>query len=80
MQKAGSSFNGVLCGRATWADSVLPFVQQGAEAAVAWLETTGKTNVEELNQVLERAQYQSLKNTVIKLKIYTEFKLFGHLN
>ena len=34
--KTGSSFNGVLCGRATWANGVLPFVQQGAEAAVAW--------------------------------------------
>lgn len=33
----------------------LPFVQQGAEAAVAWLETTGKTNVEELNQVLRES-------------------------
>ena len=54
-KKAGSSFNGVLCGRATWADGVLPFVQQGAEAAVAWLETTGKTNVEELNQVLRES-------------------------
>ena len=54
-KKAGSSFNGVLCGRATWADGVLPFVQQGSEAAVAWLETTGKTNVEELNQVLRES-------------------------
>ena len=54
-KKAGSSFNGVLCGRATWADGVLPFVQQGAEAAVAWLETTGKTNVDELNQVLRES-------------------------
>ena len=32
-------------------DGVLPFVQQGSEAAVAW-QTTGKTNVDELNQVL----------------------------
>ncbi|WP_142425716.1 tagatose-bisphosphate aldolase [Enterococcus faecalis] len=54
-KKAGSSFNGVLCGRATWADGVLPFVQQGAEAAVAWLETTGKKNVDELNQVLRES-------------------------
>ena len=54
-KKAGSSFNGVLCGRATWADGVLPFVQQGSEAAVAWLETTGKTNVDELNQVLRES-------------------------
>jgi len=54
-KKAGSSFNVVLCGRATWADGVLPFVQQGSEAAVAWLETTGKTNVDELNQVLRES-------------------------
>ncbi|MGH2202336.1 tagatose-bisphosphate aldolase, partial [Enterococcus faecalis] len=54
-KKAGCSFNGGLCVRATWADGVLPFVQRGAEAAVAWLVTTGKKNVDELNQVLRES-------------------------
>ncbi len=40
--------------------SVLPFVQQGSEATVAWLETTGKTNVDELNQVFKRERSISL--------------------
>jgi tagatose 1,6-diphosphate aldolase len=51
-QQAGSSFNGVLCGRATWANSVEPYVKNGPSAAVSWLQTTGKQNIEELNTIL----------------------------
>ncbi|GAB6386033.1 tagatose-bisphosphate aldolase [Enterococcus cecorum] len=50
---AGSTFNGVLCGRATWADGVKPFVT-GDEAQVRdWLQTKGRNNIEELNEVLK---------------------------
>ena len=50
---AGSTFNGVLCGRATWADGVKPFVT-GDEAQVRdWLQTQGHNNIEELNEVLK---------------------------
>lgn len=50
---AGSTFNGVLCGRATWADGVKPFVS-GDEAQVRdWLQTLGRKNIEELNEVLK---------------------------
>lgn len=50
---AGSTFNGVLCGRATWADGVKPFVT-GDEAQVRdWLQTQGRKNIEELNEVLK---------------------------
>ena len=50
---AGSTFNGVLCGRATWADGVKPFVT-GDEAQVRdWLQTQGRNNIEELNEVLK---------------------------
>lgn len=50
---AGSTFNGVLCGRATWADGVKPFVS-GDEAQVRdWLQTQGRKNIEELNEVLK---------------------------
>lgn len=50
---AGSTFNGVLCGRATWADGVAVFIQEGKEAAIEWLRTQGKQNVDELNAVLK---------------------------
>lgn len=49
---AGSTFNGVLCGRATWADGVEVFIQEGEAAAIEWLRTQGKQNVDELNAVL----------------------------
>ncbi|MGX4687114.1 tagatose-bisphosphate aldolase [Vagococcus sp. JNUCC 83] len=51
-KEAGSTFNGVLCGRATWKDSVEVFVKDGKEAAVEWLKTQGKQNMDELNDAL----------------------------
>ena len=51
-KRAGSTFNGVLCGRATWADGVAAFAQGGEQEARAWLEGQGRKNVEELNEVL----------------------------
>ena len=50
--EAGSQFNGVLCGRATWKDAVTVFADQGADAAKAWLDETGRQNIEDLNRVL----------------------------
>lgn len=52
-KEAGSTFNGVLCGRATWADGVPVFVQDGKQAAIEWLQTQGKQNIDELNEVLK---------------------------
>ena len=52
--EAGSQFNGVLCGRATWKDAVSVFAQEGAAAAQAWLDETGRQNIEDLNQVLRQ--------------------------
>lgn len=52
-KKAGSTFNGVLCGRATWADGVKAFCEGGEDGAVAWLRDQGRKNVEELNEVLK---------------------------
>lgn len=51
-KEAESRFNGVLCGRATWAGAVEVFKQQGIEAAKQWLQTEGKAHIEALNQVL----------------------------
>lgn len=53
-KEAGSTFNGVLCGRATWKDGVEPFVKQGAEAAKEWLASTGKQHIEDLNEVIQK--------------------------
>lgn len=52
--EAGASFNGVLCGRATWKDSVEEYVSGGQEAAVKWLQTKGRSNIESLNAVIEK--------------------------
>ncbi|MGX7412952.1 tagatose-bisphosphate aldolase [Enterococcus caccae] len=52
-KEAGSTFNGVLCGRATWKDGVIPFAQNGKTAAEHWMKTVGKENIESLNQVLK---------------------------
>lgn len=51
---AGCSFNGVLCGRATWKDSVSIFGRDGEAAGKQWLQQQGRTNVEELNEVLKQ--------------------------
>lgn len=50
---AGSEFNGVLCGRATWKDSVEIFVNDGQEATQEWLATQGRENIESLNEVVK---------------------------
>ncbi|UDM75148.1 tagatose-bisphosphate aldolase [Vagococcus fluvialis] len=51
-KEAGSDFNGVLCGRATWKDSVSVFVKEGEAATREWLRTTGKQNMDDLNKAL----------------------------
>ncbi|MGX7419373.1 tagatose-bisphosphate aldolase [Carnobacterium gallinarum] len=51
--EAGSRFNGVLCGRATWKNGVAPFAKEGEVVAREWLQTTGKANIEALDQVLK---------------------------
>lgn len=52
--ESGANFNGVLCGRATWAGSVKDYIEQGEEAARQWLRTTGFKNIDELNKVLQK--------------------------
>ncbi|MCU7357847.1 tagatose-bisphosphate aldolase [Enterococcus dispar] len=52
-KEAGSTFNGVLCGRATWANGVESFITGGEEAAKEWMRTQGRKNIEELNEVLQ---------------------------
>lgn len=51
-KEAGSTFNGVLCGRATWAKGVDAFMES-EEKGYTWLKTEGKKNIEDLNKVIE---------------------------
>ena len=51
--ESGANFNGVLCGRATWAGSVEAYIKDGEAAAREWLRTTGFENIDELNKVLQ---------------------------
>ncbi|WP_313799140.1 tagatose-bisphosphate aldolase [Cytobacillus sp.] len=53
-KNSGSTFNGVLCGRATWKDGVAIFAADGEKAGREWLQNTGKRNIEELNAVLRK--------------------------
>lgn len=53
-KEAGSTFNGVLCGRATWKDGVKPFITEGEAAARQWLQTMGKENIQSLNDVVNQ--------------------------
>ena len=59
--ESGTKFNGVLCGRATWADGVPIYAKKGAEAFREWLETVGVENVENVNKGLEAASPWYLK-------------------
>ena len=49
---SGSTFNGVLCGRATWAEGVARYVAEGRDATIAWMNEEGRQNIEALNAVL----------------------------
>ncbi len=52
-KKAGSTFNGVLCGRATWANGVEHFIKEGEDSTRQWMRSQGRKNIEELNEVLQ---------------------------
>jgi tagatose 1,6-diphosphate aldolase len=51
-KESQSEFNGVLCGRATWKDSVEIFVKYGHAKTQEWLANQGRQNIEELNDVV----------------------------
>ncbi|WP_369900824.1 tagatose-bisphosphate aldolase [Bacillus manliponensis] len=52
-KKSGSTFNGVLCGRATWKNGVTQFAKNGEQAGRIWLQEIGQKNIQELNMVLK---------------------------
>lgn len=53
-KEAGAKFNGVLCGRATWAGVVPVYIKQGQKAAREWLQTVGRENIASLDKVLTK--------------------------
>jgi len=53
--ETGVKYNGVLCGRATWANGVEVFAKQGSAAFRKWLETEGVKNIEAVNAALKTA-------------------------
>ncbi|MGO1581081.1 MAG: tagatose 1,6-diphosphate aldolase [Peptoniphilaceae bacterium] len=52
-KEAGSNFNGVLCGRATWAGGLDAFVKS-KEEGIDWINSQGIKNIQSLNKVLEQ--------------------------
>ena len=53
--ESGVKFNGVLCGRATWANAVPVFAKQGEKAFVEWMKTEGVKNIQNVNEKLKAA-------------------------
>ncbi|HEX5692542.1 MAG TPA: tagatose 1,6-diphosphate aldolase, partial [Roseiflexaceae bacterium] len=52
--EAGTSFSGVLCGRATWQDAIPVYAREGVGALEGWLEDRGVQNIKALNAVLAK--------------------------
>lgn len=52
--QAGTTFAGVLCGRATWQEGIPVYATKGYDALVDWLQGEGVDNIEKLNKVLAK--------------------------
>lgn len=52
--KHGAKFSGILGGRATWRDGVEVYAKKGEAGLIEWLDTVGKENVSELNEILAK--------------------------
>jgi tagatose 1,6-diphosphate aldolase len=53
--ESGTTFNGVLCGRATWKDGIAVYAKQGAKAFEDWLNSKGVENINNVNHALKTA-------------------------
>ena len=63
--EAGARFSGVLCGRATWKDSVPVLVQKGFTALEDWLHVDGVRNIQKVNAGLSAAHPWFDKRSVV---------------
>ena len=52
--EAEASFNGVLCGRATWKDGIPHYATGGSSVFEKWLLDRGVKNIQALNEILDR--------------------------
>lgn len=52
-KESGSSFNGVLCGRATWAGGTEAYQKEGEDGATNWFQSQGKENIRTLADLVE---------------------------
>jgi tagatose 1,6-diphosphate aldolase len=70
--ESGTSFNGVLCGRATWKDGIKVYAQNGPKAFEQWLQTQGVENIENVNKALEKAHswYDKVDRTAAEAPAY----------
>lgn len=53
-KKAGSDFNGVLCGRATWKEGAEIYAKYGKLKTIEWLQTTGVEKIQSINAQANR--------------------------
>ncbi|SEQ30987.1 tagatose 1,6-diphosphate aldolase [Ignavigranum ruoffiae] len=65
-KEAGSSFNGVLCGRATWKDAVSIYAESGPEQTTEWLQSQGRQNIETLNQAIKETAHSWEEKVEVK--------------
>jgi tagatose 1,6-diphosphate aldolase len=54
--ESGTSFSGVLCGRATWKDGMPVYAKQGLKALEDWLSDQGVKNIKNVNDKLAAAK------------------------
>jgi len=59
--EAGTSYSGILCGRATWKDGIPVYAKQGVKALEDWLSTEGVKNIEAVNAAAAGAKPWYLK-------------------
>jgi tagatose 1,6-diphosphate aldolase len=52
--ESGTPYNGILCGRATWADGIAVYGKGGPKALAAWLQDQGLKNLNAINKVLKQ--------------------------
>ena len=53
--EAGTTYSGVLCGRATWQEGIPVYAKQGAQALEDWMGTEGVKNIEAVNHAIRGA-------------------------
>jgi len=54
--EAGTDYSGVLCGRATWKESVPVYAKQGVKALEDWLQREGVKNITAVNDAIKSAK------------------------